>query len=85
MKSSDTAWPVPMSRDNYSLYFLASEASNEIRFIASRITGMTGNINVTWIQEVRYILIPGGIPAGKMSSNFWQDYEAVVEFFGFDP
>lgn len=31
--------------------------------------------------QIRYILLPGGIPA-KMQSNFFNDYAAVREYFG---
>lgn len=87
VKSSDSAFPVPMSRDNYSLYFLASGGSNEVRFIAQRLTGLTGDINVTWIQDVRYVLIPDGVPvsglqAGLKAELDLSDYEAVAAFYG---
>lgn len=35
--------------------------------------------------RVRYVLIPGGVPVAKMPDTFWEDYEAVAEYFGFDP
>ncbi|MCX2678498.1 hypothetical protein OOZ15_00955 [Galbibacter sp. EGI 63066] len=80
VRSTDSVWAVPMSRDNYSLYFLASSASQEIRFLASRITGLTGDINVSWILEVRYVLIFDGIPLqGEVSLN---DYESLKEYYG---
>lgn len=31
--------------------------------------------------QIRYILIPGGVPA-KMSKDFFEDYNAVKEYFG---
>src|SRR3546814_20238145 len=65
VRQTGTIWPVPMSRDNYSLYFLGYTANHEIRFLASRLDGLTGNINVSWIQEVRYVLIPGGMPVNR--------------------
>ncbi|WP_257668963.1 hypothetical protein [Parapedobacter tibetensis] len=83
VKSFDTAWPVPMSRDNYSLYFLVSEVGHELRFIAARITGLTGNINVNWVQKVRYVLIPGGMPAANLRAELdYHDYEAVKAHYG---
>lgn len=32
-------------------------------------------------SQARYILIPGGEPA-KLSSDFYEDYRAVIEYFG---
>lgn len=30
--------------------------------------------------EIRYVLVPGGIPSAKMPAGFWEDYEAVTEY-----
>lgn len=40
-----------------------------------------GGVASGGLDEIRYILIPDGIPA-KMSAGFWKDYEAVTEYFG---
>lgn len=32
-------------------------------------------------HHLRYILIPGGMPA-KLSQDFWENYEAVADYFG---
>src|SRR3546814_7850394 len=53
VRQTGTIWPVPMSRDNYILYFLGYTANHEIRFLASRLNGPPGNINVSWLQAVR--------------------------------
>lgn len=87
VKQSDAVFPVPMSRDNYTLYFLVSGAGHELRFIANRFTGLSGNINVSWIQEVRYVLIPGGVPVGNLEGGSqaeldYRDYEVVAEHYG---
>lgn len=83
VRQTDAIWPVPMSRNNYSLYFLGSSAEHEIRFLASRLDGLTGNINVSWIQDVRYVLIPGGMPVNaSLDMIDLRDYTEVSQALG---
>ncbi|MBC9796650.1 collagen-like triple helix repeat-containing protein [Sinomicrobium weinanense] len=79
VRQTDVVYSVPMSRNNYTLYFLVSGIGHELRFLASRIEGLSGNINVSWIQEVRYVLIPDGIPLqGQSDLN---NYETIKSYF----
>lgn len=40
-----------------------------------------GGVATGGLSGIRYVLIPDGVPA-KISSGFWNDYEAVAEYFG---
>jgi len=35
--------------------------------------------------EIRYILIPGGVEAGKANLPDFSDYEAVMRYYGIEP
>lgn len=68
---------LPMAFNNYAVYYFTRVG--RVRLHVRPLS--EGTLQVEWIEQVRYVLIPGGLPA-KMPAGFWKDYEAVAEYFG---
>lgn len=78
--------PLPFFQGNDHLYYYALNGDNTysdgIILNAESIDGSTPVGDFSGV-EVRYVLIPGGVPA-KMQPDFFKDYEAVAEYYGFN-
>jgi hypothetical protein len=75
---------LPFLQGNDYLYFYALSGHDTLNdgivFIAESVDYSTP-VNEFSNTEIRYVLIPDGVPA-KMSANFFEDYEAVAEYYG---
>lgn len=50
----------------------------EIRKYGTETGGQVGGITY---NRIRYVIIPGGVPA-KMGADFFEDYNSVKEYYG---
>lgn len=77
--------PLPFTSGTDYLTFLAADVPGEnVEGIVVRLeaTDNTTPVQTDWNNyQVRYIMIPGGVPA-KMGENFLKDYSAVKEYYG---
>lgn len=63
-------------------YLLAVNEGAGIEGIAVRYYRTSGTDPLPELDgQIRYILIPGGVPA-KIPANFFEDYDAVKEYYG---
>ncbi len=75
---------IPFLYDNDFFYFYAVNSSNVgLALTVESLDGTTPVFDYAAIGfRVRFVLIPGGVPIGKMQDSFWEDYEAVSSYFG---
>ncbi|GAB3019349.1 hypothetical protein GCM10027051_25540 [Niabella terrae] len=71
---------IPYTSISAVYYFEASPVAPQIRFRAYGEPGST--ISVAWIQDVRYVLIPDGVPLQSLNLG---NYQELQERFGIKP
>jgi len=69
--------PIPFVEMVNSYRFFAYPGS--IQLVAKSTDGSP--VDANWIAQVRYVLIPGGMPL-KIPDGFWDDYDAVKQYVG---
>lgn len=75
---------LPFLQGNDYLYFYALNGHDTLNdgivFVAESVDYSTP-VKEFSNTEIRYVLIPGGVPA-KMPASFYEDYNAVKEYYG---
>lgn len=80
------AFALPFQDGNDFFYYLMINGHETFNDGIVLMVISVDNVNPVWDEyegnvEVRYVLLPDGIPA-KIADGFFEDYEAVAEFFG---
>jgi hypothetical protein len=76
-------YPIPMNNGNDHLFYgfvNVPETAVELQFGVESMDGTTA-VDSYPDDHIRYILIPDGVPA-KMPSNFFDDYNKTIHYFG---
>lgn len=81
--STPVIYPLPYSFGSTYLYPLVTNVPNLQGILLMNSSTDGGNVSSLNGVQIRYILIPGGIPA-KMNPSFLNDYDAVVEYYGLE-
>lgn len=79
-----TAIALPFVNGNDQLYFYALNGHETLNDgIVFNAQSLDNSVPVSEFSntEIRYVLIPGGVPA-KMRDNFFEDYNVVKEYYG---
>ena len=74
--SGSQVFPIPYVEMVDSYRFIAFPGS--IQLVARSTDGSP--VDAEWIEYVRYVLIPGGMPL-KIPDSFWYNYEQVQAYF----